>query len=58
MENLKNKLFSKTKVLAQKMMEKDARGWPPPCLGFIYQPVRPKTAPVFEEKSIDNSSKK
>lgn len=51
MENLKNKLFHTSKVLAEKMMEKDARGWPPPCLGFVYEPVRPKNAPIFQEKS-------
>lgn len=58
MENLKMKLFTKSQTLARKMMEKDALGWPPPCLGFAYQPARPKTAPAFEDKDTSKSSNK
>lgn len=37
------------KVAAESMIRRDIRKWPPDCVGFIYQPVRPgkrKTKPA------------
>ncbi len=58
MESLKMKMFTKSQAIARKMVEKDALGWPPPCMGFIYQSVRPKTAPVFEDKDTSKNTNK
>ena len=30
------------KVMVQTMVEKETREWPPTCIGFIYQPQRPR----------------
>lgn len=47
-EKMNGKKLLKAAVNA--MLDKDTREWPPVCLGFIYQPVRPEKAVNKEGK--------
>lgn len=39
------------KQAVQKMIRREADGWPPVCCGFNYQPHRPETPPKRRDKS-------
>ena len=40
-----------TKVLST-FVDKESREWPPTCLGFFYQPMRPKKSLQMKEDKI------
>ena len=43
MNKLQTKIHSALTALASNMADQEPRGWPPECLGFAYQPMRPET---------------
>lgn len=42
MEKTKTKVSKVLNGLAKRMINADAREWPPECMVFMYQPVRPQ----------------
>lgn len=52
MNKLQEKIQSVASTLANSMVDKETREWPPACLFFTYQPMRPET----EQKEDNNSS--
>lgn len=42
MKKTKEKVLKVMVRAAEKVVKADGSGWPPVCLGFIYQPKRPK----------------
>ena len=42
MKKLKKKLLKGAVKLAENTVKSDVSGWPPPCVGYIYQPKRPQ----------------
>ncbi len=43
MNKLQEKIYSAASTLANHMADKETREWPPQCLLFAYQPMRPET---------------
>lgn len=42
------------RMLVSYMTDKETREWPPTCLTFVYQPIRPKQTVI----DTDNSEKR
>lgn len=42
MKKAKEKVLKVMVNMAENVVKKDGSGWPPPCIGYIYQPKRPK----------------
>lgn len=42
MNKTKKKVLKAIAYVAKKVVNVDGSGWPPPCIGYIYQPKRPK----------------
>ena len=46
MNKLQEKIQNAAKTLANNMVGKETREWPPQCFALVYQPMRPETKPV------------
>lgn len=53
MEKVKKQVNNVLNGMAKQMMKADAREWPPGCMVFLYQPVRPQKKLTF---SSDNQT--
>lgn len=42
MEKLKTQVHNALNGVAKQMIKADAREWPPGCMVFLYQPIRPQ----------------
>ena len=47
MEKAKKQVNHVLNGMAKQMMKADAREWPPGCMVFLYQPVRPQQKLTF-----------
>lgn len=56
MNSIQEKLKNATKMFVGKMVEQDAREWPPTCLIMAYQPVRPYQQADYEQLTVDELS--
>lgn len=52
MNNPKEIIKDASKQLVTNMIKHDITGWPPDCLMFAYQPIRPTVNGSAEDKSI------
>lgn len=50
MNKAKSKVLEQVVKIANATTKVDKSGWPPPCIGFIYQPKRPKLNDEVEEQ--------
>lgn len=59
MENIKAKTNTLLQRIATKMIYHELEGWPPDCVGFAYQPIRPnRQARVSQGTVCHNHEKK
>lgn len=58
MNKLQTKVHNVLTALAGKMADGEPRGWPPECLGFAYQPMRPNTPAVTDDTNWSTTEEK
>lgn len=56
MNSIQEKFKTAAKMFVGKMVEQDAREWPPTCLIMAYQPDRPYQQADFEQLTDDELS--
>ncbi len=55
MERTKTKVNKTLNGLAKRMINADAREWPPECMLFMYQPLRPQSKNKVQEDTQGKS---
>lgn len=45
------------KKVVSTLADQEAREWPPVCIGFVHQPIRPRNTSCQKEEIIKNPNK-
>lgn len=57
MNKFQEKIKNAANAMANNMVAKEAREWPPACLFFAYQPMRPNTQNDLSQEETETNHK-